>query len=56
MIEEKRDSEIYVPQSLLHLKSDKSHALKTSYEVCCIFEKQRDKEDTIHYIKEDFEK
>lgn len=56
MIEEKRDSEIYVPQSLLHLKSDKSHALKTSYEVCCIFEKQRDKEDTIHYIKEGFEK
>lgn len=56
MIEEKRDSEIYVPQSLLHLKSDKSHALKTSYEVCCIFEKQRDKEDTIYYIKEGFEK
>lgn len=56
MIEEKRDSEIYVPQSLLHLKSDKSHALKTSYEVCCIFEKQRDKEDIIHYIKEGFEK
>ena len=56
MIEEKRDSEIYVPQSLLHLKSDKSHALKTSYEVCCIFEKYRGQEDIIYYIKEGFEK
>lgn len=56
MIEERRDSEIYVPQSLLHLKSDKSHALRTSYEVCCIFEKLRGKEDAIYYIKEGFEK
>lgn len=56
MVEERRDSEIYVPQSLLHLKSDKSHALKTSYEVCCIFEKHRGQEDTIYYIKEGFEK
>lgn len=54
MIEERRDSEIYVPQSLLHLKSDKSHALKTSYEVCCIFEKHRGREDIIYYIKEGF--
>lgn len=55
MVEEKQLSAIYVPQSLLHLKSDKSHALKTSYEVCCIFERKRGVEDIIYYLKEGFQ-
>lgn len=56
MVEERHQSAIYVPQSLLHLKSDKSHALKTSYEVCCIFERKRGLEDTMYYLKDGFQK
>ena len=54
LTEEKKGTGIYVPVSLLNLKTDKSNSVKTIYEVHCIFSKSRNEEDFYYYESEEY--
>lgn len=54
VIVESNGCTVYVPLSLLDLKTDKAHALTKSYEIHCIYERTRENGEIVHYMSDNY--